>query len=165
MGKAYKIGLLVAGILGMVSCVKPPNYPMTPVITYQSLQVNSDGSAVLKVNFTDGLGDIGYPSDQTGSPPDFFIEIQYQNASGGYTTYTQPGTVYNPGTTDTTISQYHIPDITPAGKYKELSGQISIALGSEWYLQNNINERLVVWLTDRAGNSSNRIITPAVATP
>ncbi len=129
--------------------------------------VNSDGSATLKINFTDGNGDIGYPSSDVNPPYDFFIEVQQQDvSSGNYFTYTEPGVINNPGTGDTTIIPYNIPDITPAGNYKALSGQIQIALSSGgWYFVNNVNEKLVVWITNRAGVASNRIITPAVVTP
>ena len=153
-------------LLGLLGCVKKPSYPIVPVITFQSMVVNSNGSATLKVNFTDGDGDIGYPNDETGAPPDFILEVQQQDASGNYYTITEPGIINNPGTGDTTVFQYHIPDITPDGKYKALSGQIQIALtSSNWYIADNINERLVVWITDRAGHVSNRVITPAVVTP
>ena len=106
-------------ILGLLysSCVKKANYPDVPVITYNSyipfVTGSNIDSAYLRVNFTDGNGDIGYPSQQENVPPNFYVEILVY--------------VYNTNTYDSvTISPYNVPYITPTGSDKELNGIIQI---------------------------------------
>lgn len=148
------------------SCVKKENYPNVPVITFNSYQPFLSGltvdSAYLRVNFTDGNGNIGYPSQQTGVNPDFYIvAMVYVNSTKTYDSlYTFP---------------YLVPDITPTGSDKELNGIIQINL--EGAIQNNILDlasefpagyanfydiEFKIWMFDRAGNKSNVLITPPI---
>jgi hypothetical protein len=166
MKHLYKIALFFVVILGITSCQPKVNYPIIPAITFQSLVVHPDSSATLKILFTDGDGDIGYPSGETSAPPDFCFEILQQNANGTYYTVTEPGVISDPVTGDTVVFPYHIPYITPTGNNKELSGQIQIALRKgDWSAANNVTEELCVWIVDRAGHKSNRIITTPVLVP
>jgi hypothetical protein len=167
-------------VLGLVmaSCVKKENYPDYPVITYNSCYVFCSGSttdsALLRVNFTDGNGQIGYPQQQEGVAPDFFARPMvyfYATKSYQYMTY-----VDTAGINDTVTLSYLIPYITPAGTDKELSGIIQI--NTEGLIQTDISDlytnfsavadvynlEFQVWMYDRNGNKSNVIVTPPVYT-
>lgn len=163
------LGLLYA------SCVKKENYPDIPAITYNSFTTYCDAvvptktdSAFLRVNFTDGNGDIGYPAGQEGVAPDFFIiPMNLNTLTGKYDTIVIPSS--NTGN-DTTLSfSYQIPNITPTGSDKELNGIIQINLENAISVitevpipNHNVNSlQFKVWMFDRAGNKSNVLITPA----
>jgi hypothetical protein len=154
------------------SCVKKANYPDIPAITYNGFTPFCSGaktdSAYLRVNFTDGNGDIGYPQGQEGAPNDFFVEpMLYVATTNTYDTVTVSGS-------DTALKfSYTIPNITPTGSDKELNGIIQINLESlisnvtqsfSVFLPNIVYYQLEfrVWIYDRAGNKSNVLITPPV---
>lgn len=174
--------IILISLLGLLysSCAKKENYPDVPVISYNSFNYYTSvpptsDSAILTINFTDGNGDIGYPSGETEAPPDLYITplIYY------YTTKT-----YRPVPTtngDTVPYSYTIPTITPTGNDKELSGLIKINMGNFIYI--NIDQvflkdtilkdtmadptmmKFRVWMFDRAGNKSNVLITPVQNVP
>ncbi len=158
-------------ILGLfyTSCVKKENYPDYPVITFNSFTPfctgNKTDSAYLRVNFTDGNGDIGYPAGESGITPDFYI-IPMVDSAGTFKPlqYTSPYTGH-----DTVFTfDYQIPDITPTGSDKELNGIIQINLENAIQTISslsipNINFTYLefqVWIYDRAGNKSNVLVTP-----
>jgi len=167
MKKIYKIGLIVICAFYISSCVKEPNYPITPAISFNSFVIHSDSSATLQINFTDGDGDIGYPPDDASAPVDCYLEMTRDSANNGrYLPYIINGGTPDPIMGDTIYLPYHIPYITPVGKYKALSGQIQIALeGNSWYPQPHVSAKFIVWIIDRAGHISNRVTTPAFVTP
>ncbi len=168
MKKISRIGLLFIIILGISSCAKKENYPIIPAITFQSFVVNSDGSATVTLNFTDGDGDIGYQTSDNNAPPDFFLELLQDSGAGYYEPVIFPS-LNNPVIGDTAGLVYTIPYITPTGKDKELSGQIQVqltgGLGTGWYLSDHKYYEYRIWITDRAGHISNRIITTPVLSP
>lgn len=161
-------------LLGLLytSCVKKANYPDIPQITYNSFTPYCSGattdSALLRINFTDGNGDIGY-SQELGAPNDLYIiPLVYVYATKSFQPIIESGT-------DTLTFPYSIPDITPAGSDKELNGIIQINF--ENFLQQQISDltgfsgvanlhelQFEVWMYDRAGNKSNVLITPTVYT-
>jgi len=52
----------------MASCISPPNYPIEPVITFASLsrtEVDQKDTVRIKVEFTDGDGDLGFATQDT----------------------------------------------------------------------------------------------------
>jgi len=166
-------------ILGLLysSCVKKENYSIIPAITYNSFIPFCSGSttdsAYLRVNFTDGDGDIGYPQGDVSAPKDFFV-VPYIYV---YSTKSfQPITNTTNNTVDTVMFSYLIPNITPSGSDKELNGIIQINL--EDFIQEDISSLVTnptfnsianvhelqfqVWIFDRAGHKSNVITTPVV---
>jgi len=166
-------------ILGLLytSCVKKENYPDVPVITFNSFTFFGSGtttdSALLRVNFTDGNGAIGYPAGQEGAPNDFFVRPMLYY----YSTKTfLPIIIDTSGNNDTLTYPYAIPDITPVGSDKELNGIIQInlenAIQGISYLATdlapyaNVSEyQFQVWMYDRNGNKSNILITPTQVNP
>ncbi len=163
MKLSLKIGLFSVMVLGIASCAKKENYSFIPAITYKSLVENGDGSATLQVSFTDGDGDIGY--NTTNPPVDFFVEILQQDSTGKYNPIIDP-LLSDPIMGDTAYVPYNVPYITPSGSNKELSGQIQVIMAAgSWYFKANTNVEFKVWLVDRAGHISNRIITPVLLAP
>ena len=64
--------IVICFALVLSSCLKPQEFPLEPIIEFNSFSVMRD-SAVLTISFTDGDGDIGYlacGSDQNISYPE-----------------------------------------------------------------------------------------------
>lgn len=161
-------------ILGLFysSCVKKANYPDVPVISYNSFTRYCSGSitdsALLRINFTDGNGDIGY-AQELGAPIDLYVvPLVYVYASKTFQPIIESGS-------DTLTFPYSIPDITPTGSDKELNGIIQVNFES--FIQTQISNltgfsgvadihylQFKVWIYDRSGNKSNILITPPVYT-
>lgn len=65
------IGVMVLG-LGLVSCFDPPDYPITPEISYENLvfkdiaDASEPDSLILFINFKDGDGDLGLDPSELG---------------------------------------------------------------------------------------------------
>lgn len=144
-----------------ISCEKKSSYPDVPVITYNNFYCDS---ACLRINFTDGNGDIGYPSQQEGVKPNLYANVLvYVYKTHTYDSFTQ--------------FSYNIPDITPSGSNKALNGIIQVnfeGLLNEWVTQDSTgfsnladftNLEFQVWILDRAGNKSNVLVTPPVSYP
>ena len=134
---------------------------MIPSITYKSFTpyCPSADSADLQVNFMDGDGDIGYDSQDSSAPYDFYA-LQLHDSAGVYVKIIISGKYEAPYT-------YHIPNITPTGKNKSLNGIIQIRFKGNWYINipDNGNQsyhriEYQVWIFDRAGHKSNVITTP-----
>ncbi len=157
-----------AGIICLLysSCAKKENYSDIPSITYNSFNpfcsASTTDSAYLRINFTDGDGDIGYPDQDANAPYNCFIIAKVDSADKFVSEYVN-------GTVDT--FSYHIPDITPSGNDKELNGIIQINL--EGFVQSLVlpapipgmdfhKIQFTVWIYDRAGHKSNVLITPTV---
>src|SRR6185312_16592532 len=128
------LGLALLILLGFSACQKKENYPITPNITYKDFIVFNADSAYLQVNFTDGDGDIGYPANDASAPYNFWVEYMYLDSA---TNSILPMTVTVGTQTDTVFGKYHIPNITPTGKDKELNGEIQVQLEAAgqpaWY--------------------------------
>ncbi len=175
MNKTVKyLGVLsIACLLGLLysSCVKKENYSIIPAITYNNFQAFCSGvktdSAYLRVNFTDGDGDIGYPQADPSAPSDFYIlPLIYNTTTGKYDTLKVLTT-----SGDSVITyNYRIPYITPSGTNKALNGIIQINLenliqylGNYTLPQHNTYQlQFGVWIYDRAGHKSNVLTTPTV---
>jgi hypothetical protein len=166
MKNISKIGFIALIAISFSSCLKKDNYSNIPAILFKSFVVNSDGSATLQVTFTDGDGDIGSQST-TNAPTDFYIEVLKDSVN----TY-KPQLIEGQNNSvmgDTLFVGYSVPYITPSGTDKELSGDIQVALGAgagTWYLAaDGSYYEYRIWLIDRAGHVSNRILTPPVQCP
>jgi hypothetical protein len=156
-GMKYFRTVAVMCVIGLFysSCEKKANYPNIPIITFNNFYCDS---ACLRINFTDGNGDIGYPSQDAGAPPNFYAVVM--------------PFIYKTQTYDSLITfSYNVPYITPSGNDKELNGIIQVnfeGLLNEWVTQDtafskiaNLNKlEFKVWIYDRAGNKSNVLIIP-----
>lgn len=150
------LAFLVATLFS--SCQKSSNAPVIPSISLKSFTAINSDSARLEINFTDGDGDIGYPSQDASAKPNLWIRYLYQDsASGNFIGMWNP----NDSTThDSVYFVYNIPYLTPKGKNKSLSGVIEVAISPIWYVPvyNPASKNVIkyqVWLYDRAGHMSN----------
>jgi hypothetical protein len=154
-------GVALAILFG--SCSKKDNIPAGPVLTFNSftsyLNINSgQDSAILSVNFTDGNGDIGY----IGEPQtNFFVKMLWDSSG-----YIKP---FGGNSIDSVFS-YQIPNITPAGNNKQLTGIIKVNM-NPWipslivpYVKGD-TILFDAWLVDRSGIKSNILKTPMFVIP
>lgn len=160
-----KIALLAfVTVVLFTACVKKENIPATPVLTFNSftqyLSGNAD-SAVMQVNFTDGNGNIGYLGNPADAQPNFFI-FQLWDSSNHWVPFY--------GDTGASTFSYKIPNLTPSGSNKSLTGIIKIRMIP--YLAPNIKSlshgdtiKFNVWLFDRDGVKSNVLTTPTFYIP
>ena len=129
------------------SCIKPPEYPIEPHITFKEINTAfakpGRDSIIVSFDFTDGDGDLGTEDGDT--------------LISAFMVDRRTGFPYS----------YQIPFITPKGTTKAISGTIWITV-----LPDNFSCRpnrpvldtisYEIYIVDRAGHESNRIVTPDV---
>lgn len=125
--------IVIISALVLSSCLKPEEFPLEPIITYERFNVMTD-SASLVISFTDGDGDIGLSrNDTTGdfSPSNYFhhnLFIEYyekDDALGWVRGKTLAG--------DDISFIYRVPYLTPNGNNKALKGEIEVTLEPTYY--------------------------------
>jgi hypothetical protein len=157
----YIFLLLIFACIQYLSCINAPDYSDTPEIEFVSFSnlsmdqspLNSD-TTVLSISFTDGDGDIGFEMGATGENI-FIIDNR----------------------TDEIFDRFRAPAIPPQGANNGVSGEINMVLlntccifppqdsipnceSPDQYPSNELS--FTVYITDRAGNESNKIVTPAI---
>jgi hypothetical protein len=91
-------GLLLFGISTLLgACFDPPEFPITPVIEFESIYFKAGSGAVrdslvFTISFKDGNGDLGLSSTQIDPP---YNDITYFLANGGEIIPVQKYTLYN----------------------------------------------------------------------
>ena len=170
--------LLVATVIaiGISSCAKKENYPVTPAITFKQHILYTPGDSLdIQINFTDGDGDIGYPTGDTAAPYNcYLIYMVDTNNSGNFITIENSLNVNPKATTGDTIAYtYTVPYITPTGSDKALNGIIQIRLQhGDWRFTyppviSNVGKaiKFQIWIIDRAGHISNRVLSDPILVP
>ena len=113
--------IVICFALVLSSCLKPQEFPLEPIIEFDSFSVMRD-SAVLTISFTDGDGDIGYKeSDTTGNfAPDKLYHhnlfLEYYDLSGNDISFL-----------------YRVPYLTPNGNNTALKGKIEVTLEPSYF--------------------------------
>lgn len=158
--------LCLAVLAGLTTqfCVKPPDYPLEPVIEFKSVSTNvmrqkaipaSDPDSVtVTFSYTDGDGDLGYPDDDPTTSV-FFRDERDQFAS-----------------------ERKLPFVDPQGAGNGISGEISVVLPTTCCIHvdpvegtktacelvpiNTDTLRYVITIRDRAGHMSNEIRTSPI---
>src|SRR5687767_10623774 len=110
----FASGLVSICIALMTSCLKPPDYDEVPVIEFVSLSksvvqeatLTSTDSLLLTFSFTDGDGNLGASDDQDTMSNVFLTDSR-----------------------DNSTKFYQVPNLTPEGNVKAISGEVSIAIG------------------------------------
>jgi len=146
-------------LFALGSCTKIETYPITPAITFKSLQyrdtllVSSDNQnptiwTVLKLTFDvkDGDGDLGQENNGTTVPIDLYLTI-WGKKDGVWIK-------------DTTKNSYTIPYLTPIGQNKSVYATVDV---ESLYWVNNRNQRQLpydsvkcqFYILDRAKHKSN----------
>jgi hypothetical protein len=152
---------ILVAILSMcaMACVTPPDYPDEPEITFEGWSTDTmdqgnlnNDSVFIFLSFTDGDGDIGYPAD---SPEKDIFVVD--------------------GRTGSIQDELKMPEVPEDGTGNGINGDITLRLfntccifprnippcsrGTGIPLDSLFYE---IYIVDRAGNESNRIITPTM---
>lgn len=164
---------VISVIILLATCGCTPDslgYSLTPVIQLQSVDIiqnlaQKDSIIKLTILFEDGDGDIGLSDSDTiapydsGSPfahnlPIIFME---DDGTGNFQELIneQTGKPYG-------NNHARIPNITPTGKFKAVSGEIIVKITANPAAQNPTKVLLKAKLIDRALNTSNTISTPVL---
>jgi hypothetical protein len=153
-----RISLLLIVMLGFMpfipACTGDETYPVTPAITFKSLQkLPSTGtldSLELIFSFTDGDGDLGTPAIDV-TTRDIFVKL-FERKNGVF----EEAILAAP-------LEYRIPYLNPRGNNKSLKGDIKISIDYN-ILQPNDTIYYTLYITDRAGHKSNSIQTTTIIT-
>lgn len=153
--KKILTGLLVFSAIS--GCLKPPQYPIIPNIGFKGVntdrikattitggQIVQGDSLFVQLSFTDGDGDIGNLSDDT-IPNCFIVDSRF----------------------DSVVIPYKMPDISPMGNIKVVSGVIQITFpqlylrdGAQFHHDPNADTlHYSLYIKDRAGHTSNTVLT------
>lgn len=175
LSSKIQLFLVMLIIAGLGSCKKVEKFPPVPRIEYQSftsiynpdLEIYDRG--VLQFYFEDGDGDIGLNSGDTFPPFNAASEyhynliITYFEMQNGELVEV-PITWYNPQTEqyDTLSLSARIPNLTPQGINKAISGEIQDTLFIYNFNSNYDTIKFDAYIIDRALNESNIISTPLI---
>lgn len=162
-----KFLILIAFIAALSSCVKEPSYPIEPVIEFKSVSsdyVLTGYSDTLTVTFTDGDGDIGVNPDLNDSCPNSGCNVKLGDSS---CFYSNSFNVFVIDSRDTCVATYASANVESTGKFKALSGEISIIVPVDSKkcfpapAPGCPNETFFYWIVirDKAGNFSNTVRT------
>jgi len=168
--RASKLSVLL-GLLLFASCTKEETGSEIPSISYEGFEkfqngLGKDSLLVIRFNFEDGNGDIGYtesdtlPPFQIGDPFFYNLHTDFYGLNNGMKVY------YIDAFSNDTISyNQRLQSLTPEGKYKGISGTMELRVDFSILLLNGLSPnrvQLELWLNDRALNESNRILTPEI---
>jgi len=180
---AFSIGSLGLLAASLSSCLKAPEYPVTPSISYNNIQViriqkQAGGQPLdsirLTINYQDGDGDLGLSPDERKNPPfdfqkgtnkfynNFFVEPFVRNAATGrYESLVAKG-ITTPGAYN---GAFPHPTSTTDSKAAPIKGTITyapVAFGLGDTFQPRDSVRFEISIADRAQHVSNTITTRAV---
>jgi hypothetical protein len=152
--------VFLALVLGLTSCIKEDQYPVEPVIKFEQFAVlpdinNYDSIGQLTISYTDGDGDIGLYDYDTVEPYKYNYYMKFLYQKNGKMVELLPA--------DTNLGfNARIPILTPAGRNKNIKGEISIDLGLTyaWAALGSDTIGFEVYIKDRALHSSNIVQTP-----
>lgn len=145
-------------------CKKPIEYPLEPIIKFESIVVKQDvpgidSKSFITISFTDGDGDIGYYPRESGQNPSEFDNP----ASPYYNNYVVKTWIRRAGSwvEDTTNVSARLPYLTPQGANKALKGEIQRELTLPTaMLQDTLKYDIFIW--DRALHKSNIVTTSEI---
>ena len=159
--------LALFALITMLSCKKPTEYPLEPILTFKSVYVKQDVPGIdskvyVTISFTDGDGDIGYYPRESGQNASVFDDPSspYYNNFIVKTWIRRSGT----WTEDTTNVSARLPYMTPQGVNKALKGDIQRELTLPPQL-NSDTLKYDIYIWDRSFHKSNTVTTsPVVVT-
>ena len=157
--------LLLVYIAALSSCVKEPSYPIEPVIEFKSVSadyINAGMADTITVSFTDGDGDIGV-NPAADDSCDFCALKNGDSTCLRLSSFN----VFIIDSRDTCVGTYASANIESSGKYKALSGEISIITAVDSKKCFAVpdptcpNETFFYWVVirDKAGHLSNIVRT------
>ncbi|MBC7425340.1 MAG: hypothetical protein H7321_02290 [Bacteroidia bacterium] len=166
---ATKVSVILTIIVMLSSCNKVSvSYSTTPSLKYNGLEVlknkGKDSVINISLSYTDGDGDIGLNSSDTfppfnfGSPYFYNLKVDYISIENGIEV-----PVIIPLTSDTINFNDRITVLTPTGKDKAISGDLTLHLGASPYpglTPDSVFFRITLF--DRSLKKSNQIVTPVI---
>ena len=165
MGRLGKLfSYILVSAFAFSSCKKPLEYPIIPSIDFKKIEAvkdinGKDMSLEVTIGFTDGDGDIGYHSPESGlNDPMFDFPA---DATNPYYTNFKVKTFHlinNVWTIDTIDISARIPYLTPEGSNKALKGEIMRDLPLNVGLVND-TFYYEIFIYDRGLHASNTIKT------
>lgn len=181
---AFSIGSLGLLAASLSSCLKAPEYPVTPSISFNDIQVirlqpkQAGGQPLdsirMTINYQDGDGDLGLSPDERKNPPfdfqkgtnrfynNFFVEPFVRNAATGrYESLVSKG-LLTPGAYN---GAFPHPTTTTDSKAAPIKGTITyapLAFGLGDIFQPRDSVRFEITIADRALHVSNTITTRSV---
>jgi hypothetical protein len=149
-------------VIAALSCKKPIEYPLEPVIGFKSIAISQDASGYdskvfVTLTFTDGDGDLGYYPRESGRNNPLFDDP----ASPYYNNFIVTTYIKRSGSwvADTTNVSARLPYMTPEGANKALKGEIERELTLPPALTlDTLKYDIYIW--DRALHQSNIVTTP-----
>lgn len=152
--------LLIPLFAGLTGCIKEEQYPLEPIIEYKSFMTDTavdgkDSLGFITISYTDGDGNIGLFAWDTVEPRKYNYYLKFMQLIDGKLVEVKPA--------DTSITfNARIPLLTPAGKNKNIKGDITMTM--ELYFASQILQSntiaFEIYIKDRDLNKSNTVITP-----
>jgi hypothetical protein len=180
---AFSLGSLGLLAASLSSCLKAPEYPVTPSISFNDIQViriqkQAGGQPLdsirMTINYQDGDGNLGLSPDERKNPPfdfqkgtnrfynNFFVEPFVRNpATGRYESLVAKG-ITTPGAYN---GAFPHPTSTTDSKAAPIKGTITyapVAFGLGDTFQPRDSVRFEITIADRTPSTSNTITTRAV---
>lgn len=189
MSKSYAFLAIFFG-LAFISCFRDPGFPAVPKITYKGIafiKKETEPSFIeVKLNFTDGDGDLGLGVGDTSAPfqsdeifdtlnnvgvqrnPNYFnfnVDYLFKKPDGLFKKCEEsPDSCIERNRKELEILQVRFGDLNPGRTRKPISGELTVRLN--FLLRNSyVNGRtlkLKVSIKDRSLNQSNEIETDSV---
>lgn len=155
--------LFLLSVIIIPSCVKEKEFPPIPAITFLHYDAYAPDSADCVIAFKDGDGDIGILESDATTPNDYQLKYLYKDLlTGVFLPY--DSNLATPEM-DTLFYSYRVPNLTPDGQYKALDGEIRAKLrAAPIYHPAHSIVKFEIFLRDRAGNVSNRVMTNEIIT-
>jgi len=157
-----KIGLFLLILLftGLTACIKEEQYPLTPVIEFGGFSTMRDVSGkdsigTVTISYTDGDGNIGLFAWDTVEPKKYNYYMKFMQYVNKQLVEFKPA--------DTTLTfNARIPLLTPAGKNKNIKGEITMTLELYFARQALKSDTIAfeIFIKDRDLNKSNVVDTP-----
>lgn len=170
--KRYRSLIILLLLFALLwSCKKYEDYPDEPRIEFLDFVLLRDDQGIdqrgmLTFGFTDGDGNLGLFNSDTLPPFDYNLFIRYfEKQNGTFREVFLVTPVYLNDTTviyDTATFNGRIPNLTPAGKNKAISGEIRDTLFVNNPLSRFDTIMFEVYIKDRDLNASNTIQTPPI---
>lgn len=158
--------ILVVMMLAFTACLEPASYPPEPRISFSALEPSGE-QAVLRIDFTDGDGDIGLDQGDTTGVfcPDtcrfhYNLFLEYYELQNGEWVHIE---------LDPEAGQvpfyYRVPRVEPSGQNPALNGEIKLDMPAYFLITGFDTARFEIQLVDRSLNESNVVTTPTFVKP
>jgi hypothetical protein len=166
--------------LGLGSCLKAPEYPVTPEISYESIRLKHDvstsqpiDSVFITIRFQDGDGDLGMSSDESNAAPyvgtrfanNYFIEPYVRASTGGsFVDVKDTGRGISAGAYNSRFERISTSSESRSAPIKGTLTRV-YTFAYRTLFQPGEEVRFTVSIADRAMHESNTITTESVVFP